>query len=166
MNFWGPMGGMSFTRPSYERFVADTQFTNVAGVNPLDDHQPHSFQRIIGLQYLLFKNLTAGTYWKIALEGGFNRLNNGYIGAFDRQANYSLGGNPLPVNCTVVQLPPVNTLTHIVQFMVTDTSNNFQYLLTYSPYVGVQPTIELQAPSTLGAQNIVVETQYYKFFSS
>lgn len=162
MYTYGATGGMSYSAPSYKRIKSTTIFAPNGGVNPLDDKQTHVFNRIIGLQYIIFTNITTNTFWKISVSGGYNALNNGYIGSFDRAANYIFEGDA--VNCSIIEETQGSSVTHIVTFQITDDNDGRIYNITLSPYAQVLPTIQLDPSSTaLGNVTINLQVQYYKF---
>jgi len=155
-------GGISLGPPQYGRLIAVTNFVPVAGVNPLDDGLPHSFNRIIGQQYLYVRNETTGFEWQVPLRGGSNQNSNGFIGSpYDTSANYIV--TDATRNCTVTGLPPSTTSLYINRYQVnTSAPDSKQYTLEYSPYTLIPPKITLTGGGPIGNQTIHMETQYYR----
>lgn len=161
MYSFGPQGGQAILYPVYREYEATTIFSPVAGANPLDNNLPHQFNRIIGQQQLFVNNTSTGFVWSISLIGGSNVLSNGYIGSFDPSANYYLTKNPF--NAQVTGIPTLPLDTRINRFQVnTAAPDNKSYILSYSPYPNVNPTIELVAPSTIGNATLELKTVYIR----
>jgi hypothetical protein len=163
----GPQGGISFSTPQISINESITWFKSVAGVNPLDDNLAHDFKRIIGIQELIVTRYTAGVpqfSWVLHLDGGYNSISNGYIGAFDPSSTYIV--TAIPLNATITYLnsaPPSVFVTNIQVNSLDAGAGNPVYILRYSPYTSVQPTITLAAPFALGGDDLQVRTRYYRW---
>ena len=152
-------GGNGLLVPNYIVYKAKTDFTPDPS-NPLDDNLPHEFNRIVGLQTLRVKNLTTGFEWAVSLNGGTPAIDNGYLGAYDAASNYGMSN---PYNCTFTYIPPaIPTTLRVNVFQInTAAPDNRTYILRYSPFNTVKPTITLDPLSPpLGAQALELTTAY------
>lgn len=158
----GPQGGISFSTPRYKNYYAITTFDSDGVNNPLDDHLPHDFNRILGQQILTVRNKSTGFVWSIQLDGGTNALSNGYIGSYDNSATYGI--TAIPEGCQVVLVTsPVPSTPRINRFRVTtENPDNKVYLLEYSPYTNINPLITLET-GTIGNADLELKTMYSRF---
>lgn len=152
-------GGNGLLVPSYVTLRAKTSFL-ANPTNPLDDNLPHTYNRIIGIQTLVVKDLTTNFVWTADFQGGANLLNNGYLGSFDASTNYGVFGS---YNCTVTPIPPpIPASLRVSNFRVnTFAPDNRTYFLSYSPFYGVLPTITLDLASPpLGTDSLELITVF------
>lgn len=160
----GVSGGISYNVPAIKSLKAITNFTSNGISNPLDDHLPHLFNRIVGNQMLIVKNLTTGYVWIITLTGGICPNNTGYIIYTNGAANYYITFDTI-IGCTVIQpnaLVPIDARTNLFEIHTPAADGNKVYYLRYSPFTEVQPTITL-AVGTLGAQSLLVQTNFIRY---
>jgi hypothetical protein len=159
----GPQGGISFGVPRYRQYIAKTPFVPISSVNPLDDNQPHLFNRILGKQYLSVLNESTGFEWKLELEGGWSKNADGSIGSYSTSSNYTIVSKPY--NCTYTPLLPTTNSFYQNRFQIdTSSPDSRQYILEYSPFTLVQPRITLVGPD-IGNATVDVNTTYYRFIS-
>lgn len=161
---FGTQGGTSYSVPAYTKYDAQTIFPPSGGMNPLDSHTAQPFNRIIGPQTLVVTNSGTGFTWSIDLEGGSNTLSNGYVGMYNQASNYIITSEK---NCTVVGISsPLPTTTRLNRFQITTSAPDSKvYVLQYSPFTGVFPTITLNAPSVIGANTLTLNTYYIRLIS-
>jgi hypothetical protein len=160
----GPQGGLSLKVSRYRRYNSINVLTEAA----LNTHDPQQFTRVIGQQTLIVKNLSSGYTWSIPLRGGSNNLTSGVL---PMAPNVTKGYDPVydyvldtgfPENCLVQYLPiPSNTLRiNVFRITTLPVDGSLKYILSYSPFTGVQPTIQLEDVLQSVDGDIEIRTEY------
>ncbi|MBS1592660.1 MAG: hypothetical protein JST07_11200 [Bacteroidetes bacterium] len=155
----GPQGGIKFISPSYISF-SDSVTLSVVDLNT---NTALEFPGTVGQQTTVFNYSTFS--FQFTLVGGTtgstqqlfpNSQNTNY----DQSQTYRV--NDLsPVGCTLVAQPLIPTKSsRFNKFLLTETvtGNNFQFLLSYSPFFPINPTIQLLAPQVVAFPLIITTT--------
>lgn len=158
---------VAFTAPQYWERNYITNFTSVAGVNPLDALAPLPFSRFPGQQDIVL-TLSSGFYFQFSIDYGILGQAGGYVGLIAPNANAILCGLP-PQNCIVTPVSPGFTQTQqALTFLVEDTNapNVRTYAFTFypNPNIPSKPTVTLVGGPDLAALDaeLKVVTRHFK----
>lgn len=155
----GPQGGIKFISPSYVSY-SDSVTLSVVDLNT---NILLEFPGVVGQQTTVMNYSTFS--WQFTLVGGTTQTTqqlfpNSKPTNYDQSLTYRV--NDLsPVGCTLIaqQLTPTKS-SRINKFLLTETvtGNNFQFLLSYSPFFPINPTIQLLAPQVVAFPLIITTT--------
>lgn len=160
----GPQGGIKFISPSYVSYSDSVTLSPVQ----LQTYLPLEFPGVVGQQTTVFN---FGSFmWQYTLVGGTTQTTqqlfpNAKTTNYDQSQTYRV--NDLsPVNCTLVAQPLTPTKSsRINQFLLTETVTgaNYQFILSYSPFFPINPTVQFLSPQiillpiTITTTNLLVE---------
>lgn len=160
----GPQGGIRFISPSYTTFSKSITYSPVE----LQTYSPLTFPGVVGQQTTVF---SFGSFtWQFTLVGGTTATTQ-QLFPNTKNTNYDLSQNYrvndlLPIGCTLVAQPLTPTKSsRINQFLLTETVTgaNYQFVLAYSPFFPIDPTVQFLSPQiillpiTITTTNIMVE---------
>jgi hypothetical protein len=160
----GPQGGIRFISPSYTTFSKN--ITLLAA--DLNTYAEFEYPGFIGQQTInmIYGNIFA---WQFSLVGGTTQTTqqifpNDSNSNYDQSLTYRIN-DVLPIGCILTAQPLVfGTSSRINKFILTETVTglNLSFILAYSPYFPINPTIQLISPNiaflplTITTSNLLV----------
>lgn len=147
----GPQGGIKFISPSYTSFSDSVTLSDVN----LNTYVPLEFPGVVGQQTTTI-SFGLNMECQFSLVGGTTRTTqqlfpNSTNSNYDQSQTYRVN-DILPIGCTLEVQPLTPTKSsRINRFLLIEsvTGSNFQFILAYSPFFPINPTIQLLSPQII-----------------
>lgn len=149
----GPQGGIKFISPSYTSFSENITLTPLQ----LQTYAPLEFPGVVGQQTTTI-SFDVDIACQFSLVGGTTRtaqqlFPNATNSNYDQSQTYRVN-DILPIGCTLEAQPlasPPSKSSRINRFLLTETvtGNNFQFILAYSPFFPINPTLQFLSPQII-----------------